>query len=58
MQNSQVPHLHADSLAPETELLDSLALIRLILQRLDLKNRQNRFIPIQDRRVRLPYVKA
>jgi transposase len=58
MHKSQVLHLRTDALALQTERLGPLPLINHFLQRLDLEASLDRFVPTQDRRIRLPYAKA
>ena len=58
MQKSQGLRLRTDALALQTERLGALPLINYFLQRLDLEARLDRFVPTQDRRIRLPYAKA
>jgi len=58
MRKSQVLRWHADALALQTERLGPLPLINHFLERLDLEARLERFVPTNDRRIRLPYAKA
>jgi transposase len=58
MHKSQVLHLRSTALALQTERLGPLPLINHFLERLDLEARMDRFVPTNDRRIRLPYAKA
>ena len=58
MHKSQVLRIRSNALALHTERLGSLPLINHFLERLDLEARMDRFVPTNDRRIRLPYAKA
>jgi hypothetical protein len=58
MHQSQALHIRSNALALQTERLGPLPLINHFLERLDLETWMDRFVPIHDRRIRLPYTKA
>jgi transposase len=58
MHKSQALRIHTEELALQTERLGPLPLINHFLACLDLEARLERFVPTNDRRIRLPYAKA
>ena len=58
MEGSQVPARLTKALTLSTERLGPLPLVNVFLDRLDLPRLLGRFVPTEDRRVRLPFSRA